>query len=89
MPRDKDSPEIRIIFPENARWLWVRDISDKVARDEATSLINRYVEGDGRIMANRYGEDKFTLRATNSTVEVEVLCGDDEKTFVVLAVNEA
>lgn len=89
MAGSRENPKSEILFPQNAPWLYVRDLSEKVAKQEARALIRRYIEGDDRIMANHFGKDRYTLRASDSTIEIDLFEDDDCGAYVILSVSEA
>ena len=87
--KEKSTAHVRVIFPNNARWNFVRSLDDEYVRPQVRNIINRYVDKDTEVTAVQWGADRRTLGAIvgdnlNLKVDVQEL---EPTCFVVLSVD--
>lgn len=87
--RERTDSRVRVHFPRNARWNYVRQLDDDYLRPQVIRIIKRYVANDREVTAEQWGTDKRTLGAVvgdnlNLKVDVQEL---ESTWFVVISVD--
>jgi hypothetical protein len=83
---ERTQPEI--LFPANALWPWMRDVTEA----ECRSVIERYHGGDESVCALRWGSaaDKFGLTAMleGRRLKIQVQFSEEENRYLVISAYE-